>query len=119
MSVPTANLIARAADTGIMLEHEDIASPDTTVLENADVDEKAPIPSPVRVKQIPLRYRLGALSMIIFITSGIEFAESTLGPLKHTLVTELKVNSEPDSDVTCWNQAHLARCSVWGDHHLD
>lgn len=63
------------------------------------VDEKASPDAPLsHVAQIPRKYRLGALAFIIFITSGIEFAESTLGPLKHTLITELDVNSGWNSD---------------------
>lgn len=64
-------------------------------LGHGEVDEKvlAETETPA-VRQIPFKYRAGALAFVIFITSGIEFAESTLGPLKHILVTELKVNSE-------------------------
>jgi hypothetical protein len=62
------------------------------VLDAQYVDQEDVVPTQSR--HIPLRYRLGALGFIIFITTGIEFAESTLGPLKHTLVTELGVNSE-------------------------
>lgn len=54
---------------------------------------------PTQSIDIPLRYRLSALGFIIFITTGIEFAESTLGPLKHTLVTELGVDSESHEEV--------------------
>ena len=57
-----------------------------------DVDQEDV--APTQSRHIPLRYRLSALGFIIFITTGIEFAESTLGPLKHTLVTELGVDSE-------------------------
>jgi hypothetical protein len=54
---------------------------------------------PAQSRHIPLGYRLSALGFIIFITTGIEFAESTLGPLKHTLVTELGVDSESHEEV--------------------
>lgn len=54
---------------------------------------------PTQSTHIPLRFRLSALGFIIFITTGIEFAESTLGPLKHTLVTELEVDSESREEV--------------------
>jgi hypothetical protein len=64
-------------------------------LDDGEVDEKGSSDTrPSHVQQIPFKYRAGALAFVIFITSGIEFAESILGPLKHTLVTELKVNSE-------------------------
>jgi hypothetical protein len=62
------------------------------VLDTQYVDQEDVVPTQSR--HIPLRYRLGALGFIIFITTGIEFAESTIGPLKHTLATELEVNSE-------------------------
>jgi hypothetical protein len=47
-----------------------------------------------QVSDIPLKYRLMALSCILFFTTGSAFAESTLGPLKSTFVRELKINSE-------------------------
>lgn len=42
---------------------------------------------------IPLKYRLTALAMILFISTGTAFAEVTMGPLKSTLQRELKLNS--------------------------
>jgi len=47
----------------------------------------------VQVSDTPLKYRLLALSCILFFTTGSAFAESTLGPLKSTFVRELKINS--------------------------
>jgi hypothetical protein len=67
------------------------------VLDTRYVDQEDVVPTQSR--HIPLRYRLSALGFIIFITTGIEFAESTLGPLKHTLVTELEVDSESHEGV--------------------
>lgn len=77
-------------DTTIMsTQHDD------KELEDPDSNEKAPQDVQVpHVQTMPFKYRAGALAFIIFITSGIEFAQATLGPLKNTLVTELKVNSE-------------------------
>ena len=43
---------------------------------------------------IPLKYRLMALAMVLFISTGTAFAEVTMGPLKSTLQRELKLNSE-------------------------
>lgn len=43
---------------------------------------------------IPLKYRLAALAMVLFISTGTAFAEVTMGPLKSTLQRELKLNSE-------------------------
>lgn len=48
---------------------------------------------PHQVTDTPLKYRLIALSCILFFTTGAAFAESTLGPLKSTFVRELKINS--------------------------
>lgn len=48
---------------------------------------------PHQVTDTPLHLRLIALSMILFITTGAAFAESTLGPLKSTFVRELKINN--------------------------
>lgn len=66
----------------------------------ADADEKKEpslyAPSevvPHQVTDTPLKYRLIALSCILFFTTGAAFAESTLGPLKSTFVRELKINS--------------------------
>jgi hypothetical protein len=42
---------------------------------------------------IPLKYRLTALAMVLFISTGTAFAEVTMGPLKSTLQRELKLNS--------------------------
>ena len=42
---------------------------------------------------IPLKYRLMALAMVLFISTGTAFAEVTMGPLKSTLQRELKLNS--------------------------
>jgi len=67
------------------------------ILETCDVGQ-ADVAS-TQPTHIPRRYRLSALGFIIFITTGIEFAESTLGPLKHTLVTELQVDSESHEEV--------------------
>jgi len=62
-----------------------------------DVDQEDV--APTQSRHIPLRYRLSALGFVIFITTGIEFAGSTLGPLKHTLVTGLEVDSESHEEV--------------------
>jgi hypothetical protein len=43
---------------------------------------------------IPWRYRLLAFSMILFFATSSSFCENTLGPLKSTLVKELKISSE-------------------------
>lgn len=43
---------------------------------------------------IPWRYRLLAFSMIIFFATSSSFCENTLGPLKSTLIKELKITSE-------------------------
>lgn len=42
---------------------------------------------------IPLKYRLTAVAMILFISTGTAFAEVTMGPLKSTLQRELGLNS--------------------------
>lgn len=46
---------------------------------------------------IPQKYRWMAFSMIIFFATGSSFAEGTLGPLKSTLVKQLKINSKSSS----------------------
>lgn len=43
---------------------------------------------------IPLKYRLTAVAMILFISTGTAFAEVTMGPLKSTLQRELGLNSK-------------------------
>lgn len=43
---------------------------------------------------IPQKYRWIAFSMIIFFATGSGFSEGTLGPLKSTLIKQLKINSE-------------------------
>lgn len=80
--------ISEDAVLGLSTEKAD-GIPDTHDVDQEDV-------APTQSRHIPLRYRLSALGFVIFITTGIEFAESTLGPLKHTLVTELGVDSESD-----------------------
>lgn len=45
------------------------------------------------VVDIPMRYRLLAFSMILFFSTGSAFSEATLGPLKSTLLKQLKINS--------------------------
>lgn len=46
-----------------------------------------------QVDDIPLKYRLMAFSLILLFSTGSAFAESTLGPLKSTLVKELNLNN--------------------------
>lgn len=43
---------------------------------------------------IPQRYRWTALAFILVYTTGAAFSEATLGPLKSTLLKELKINSK-------------------------
>lgn len=50
---------------------------------------------------IPQKYRWIAFSMIIFFATGSSFAEGTLGPLKSTLVKQLKINSESPLSSLC------------------
>jgi hypothetical protein len=47
-----------------------------------------------KIKVIPLHIRWIAFSFILFISTGSAFAESIVGPLKSTLLRELKINSE-------------------------
>jgi hypothetical protein len=83
-----------------------------------DGERKEPVDGQVAsTGPIPWRYRVGALAFIIFITSGIEFAESTLGPLKHTLVTEMGVTSK--LQVYCIDIRLMLRCAIWGHHDID
>jgi hypothetical protein len=62
-------------------------------------DEDGPFTPLTHVKQhvvdIPMRHRLIAFSMILFFSTGAAFSEATLGPLKSTLLKQLKINSEP------------------------
>jgi hypothetical protein len=46
------------------------------------------------VQTIPWRYKLLAGSMILFFSFGSSLSETTLGPLKSTLVEELKITSK-------------------------
>jgi hypothetical protein len=43
---------------------------------------------------IPQRYRWTAFAFILVYSTGAAFTEATLGPLKSTLLKELKINSE-------------------------
>lgn len=47
-----------------------------------------------KVEQIPWRYKITAGSMILLFAFGSSLSETTLGPLKSTLVEELGINSE-------------------------
>jgi hypothetical protein len=58
-----------------------------------DEDEYTPMTTS-SVTQIPLHMRLIAFSFVLFFSTGAAFAESTIGPLKSTLLRELKINSE-------------------------
>lgn len=69
---------------------------------------------------IPWRYRLLAFSMILFFATSSSFCESTLGPLKSTLVKELKITSESEykSHFALWMRGSLGmfpddRCPIW------
>jgi hypothetical protein len=44
--------------------------------------------------QIPMKYRIMAVSFILFFSTGAAFAEVTMGPLKSTLQKKLDLNSE-------------------------
>lgn len=57
-----------------------------------------------QIDDIPLKYRLMAFCFVVFFSTGAAFAEMTLGPLKSTLVKELKLTSE-----TCRYKADLRR----------
>ncbi len=46
------------------------------------------------IVDIPARYRWTALAFILVYSTGAAFAEATLGPLKSTLLRELRINSE-------------------------
>lgn len=43
---------------------------------------------------IPNRYRWTAFALVIFFATGSSFAEAVLGPLKSTLLKQLRINSE-------------------------
>lgn len=45
---------------------------------------------------IPMKYRWTAFAFILVYSTGAAFAEATLGPLKSTLLKELKINSESE-----------------------
>lgn len=78
-------------------QHGAAGGDDDTYLDNKELGDKNTFDAERhQVTQIPFKYRVTALVFIIF-TSGTEFAEATLGPLKHTLVAELQVTSEVPS----------------------
>lgn len=62
------------------------------VPEDVKVDE--PVALPDAKEEIPLRTKLVAYSMIIFFSTGAFLSESTLGPLKSTLKSNLNITSE-------------------------
>ncbi|TXT11548.1 uncharacterized protein COLE_01958 [Cutaneotrichosporon oleaginosum] len=72
----------QTSDTGLPVEGE--KKEDSVYADNV---------TPLQVTDTPLKYRLIALSCILFFTTGAAFAESTLGPLKSTFVRELKINN--------------------------
>ena len=45
-------------------------------------------------REIPMRYRLAAFSMILFFATGSSYCESTISPIKSILRKELKITSE-------------------------
>ncbi|KAK8843522.1 hypothetical protein IAR55_007182 [Kwoniella newhampshirensis] len=53
-------------------------------------------------KDIPFRYRLLAMSMILFFATGSSFAEGTLGPLKSTIRKKLKITR-----IDYWGAAYV------------
>jgi hypothetical protein len=80
--------LARTGALGSPAQPLDHGNDDTA--EKADGSETASQTS----AYIPQKYRWIAFSMIIFFATGSSFAEGTLGPLKSTLVKQLKINSE-------------------------
>lgn len=62
--------------------------------EKADEEDEYTPMTTSTVTQIPLHMRLIAFSFVLFFSTGAAFAESTIGPLKSTLLRELKINSE-------------------------
>lgn len=46
------------------------------------------------VDSIPWKYRIPAFCLIVLFGTGASFADVTIGPLKSTLIRELKINSQ-------------------------
>ncbi|BEJ14818.1 hypothetical protein CspHIS471_0405850 [Cutaneotrichosporon sp. HIS471] len=77
-------------------DHQRSQTADNDLTADADKKEESVSASdvtPLQVTDTPLKYRIIALSCILFFTTGAAFAESTLGPLKSTFVRELKINN--------------------------
>jgi hypothetical protein len=92
-----------------------MSSPSATLRERDDV-EKSPLPSPrldgtpkelpllnatsnsqastAGDERIPLKYRMIALSMILFFSTGSSYLDAVISPLKSTLRKELSITSE-------------------------
>lgn len=82
--------------------------------EKAEIERPVSVePSLLHVSDIPTKYRLIALSCILFMTTGASFAESTLGPLKSTFMKELDINSASAGRGAKTN----GRCPVRDDQH--
>lgn len=64
-----------------------------TSSKHEDQDHGPIVPNAKSEAAIPLKYRLSALAMVLFISTGTAFAEVTMGPLKSTLQRELNLNS--------------------------
>lgn len=60
---------------------------DTTDEMPAEADEE------LDKREIPMRYRLAAFSMILFFATGSSYCESTISPIKSILRKQLKITS--------------------------
>lgn len=72
--------------------HDNIIQPQ--LQEKDDLEEPGDVePHGLQAILMPLRVRLIAFSFVLFFSTGAAFAESTIGPLKSTLMRELGMNS--------------------------
>jgi hypothetical protein len=55
--------------------------------------------STTNIIDIPAKYRWTAFAFILVYSTGAAFCEATLGPLKSTLLKELKINSMSPSSL--------------------
>lgn len=69
-------------------------------LEEKILDDEVHLPGALQATEMPQSVRLVAFSFILFFSTGAAFAESTIGPLKSTLMRELGINNTQFSTVS-------------------
>lgn len=96
------DLVASSPGSG-QTHEDDVPAKAESVVEDSSKGEQY-----VEVANIPLRIRYMAFSFVLFMSTGAAFAESTIGPLKSTLLRELQINSE-------YSYGHQVPCEVDAD----